>query len=497
MKNSKHKQIKNGFFYILPSIVNGFLPIITLPVFTRVLTVNDYGVYALAGIYAILLSGIVNFGLTASYERNFFQYKDKRKSSELLYSTLTFVMLGFLVTLVFTLLFKDFLARVFIGSAEYGGLLFWVFLATVFMSFKQYFLIYFKNTENAKDFIFYTLDETLIGVVLSLFFVVFLKTGIIGLAWGQCFASIVILSFLILRFLKVMPFYFNWGVLKDSLKISFPLTPRIFLGVISTQLNKYILNLLNTLGGVGIFSIAQKIGNVTFVFMTAVQNVFNPQVYKIMFSSESSAGKEIGEYLTPFVYLSIFTCMLVSLFSHEAVRVFTGPSFYACAPVVSILSMYYGFLFFGKINGIQLIFKKKTFITSMLTFLDIGVGIAISIPFIRKFGVMGAAWATLLGSLVTGYVAFLISQHYFHIQWEVKKVAAIFSVFCISSLLTLFVIGGYFPYLLSIILRLVCFAVYIYLGVRLRVITSQNLKLLWNIATFKKSSVELNIEIID
>jgi O-antigen/teichoic acid export membrane protein len=493
--SNKEKQIKNSFLYILPNIVSGLLPIVTLPVFTRILTVADYGVYALASIYAILLSGIVNFGLTASYERNFFQYKDKEKTAELLYSTLAFVLAGFLIATAITYLFKKQIAKILIGSAEYDVFLLWVFLATVIMSLKQYFLIYFKNTENAKDFIIYTIDESLIGVLLSLFFVVYMKTGIIGLAWGQLFASTTIFLALIMRFLKIMPFCFKWDILKDSLKISLPLTPRIFIGVVSTQLNKLVLSLLNTLGGVGIFSIAQKIGNLTFVFMTAVQNVFNPYVYKKMFSRSSSAGREIGEYLTPFAYLSIFVCMLASLFSQEAIWLFTGPSFYASAPLVSILSMYYGFLFFGKINGIQLIFKKKTFFTSVLTFLDIGVGVAISIPFIMKFGVIGAAWATFLASIITGSFAFLISQHYFRIQWEVRKIVAIFSLFCFSSLLTLFTISGSFVYLQCLILKLFCLGVYVYLGIRLNIITSQNLALLWGIATFKKIGDAVNLEI--
>jgi O-antigen/teichoic acid export membrane protein len=103
---SKEKQIKNSLLYILPNIANGLLPILTLPVFTRALSVNDYGVYALASIYGILLSGIVNFGLTVSYERNFFQYKDSRKIAELLYSTLTFVLVAFLVATAFTYFFN-------------------------------------------------------------------------------------------------------------------------------------------------------------------------------------------------------------------------------------------------------------------------------------------------------------------------------------------------------------------------------------------------------
>ena len=488
---NKERQIKNSLIYISPKIVTGFLPVITLPIFTRILTINDYGVYALAEIYAIFLSGIVNFGLTASYERNFFQCTDKKKSAELLYSTLAFVLVVFSVAVAATYIFKRPIARALIGSAEYGSLLFCVFMSTVVMSFKQYFLIYFKNTERAKDFVVYTMDETLLGVAASLFFVVYMRAGIIGLAWGQFFASFVILSFLCMRFLKVMPICFDWEVLKDSLKISLPLTPRIFMGVISTQFNKYILKLLDTLNGVGIFSIAQRIANVSFIIMTAFQNVFNPQIYKKMFSAERFAGKEIGEYLTPFAYFSILICMLISLFSEEIIRLLTGPSFYAAAPIISILSMYYGFSFFGKINGIQLIYKKKTFLTSILTFTDIGVSLVISIPFILRFGVIGAAWATFLGSLITGSVAFIISQRYFCIQWEAKKILLIFGVFCASTLVALFLMNSSFGFMSRIGVKLLLFIVYLYLGFKLRILTNQNLEIIWNIVTFKKATTDL------
>jgi O-antigen/teichoic acid export membrane protein len=491
---NKEKQIKNSLIYLSPKIITGFLPMITLPVFTRILSMSDYGMYALAEVYAIFLTGIVNFGLTASYERNFFQYADKRRLSQLLYSTLAFVLATFLAAVVFTFVFKKPISRVLIGSAEHSGLLFWVFLSTVIMSFKQYFLIYFKNTERAKDFVVYTLDETFLGVMLSLFFVVCLKSGIIGLAWGQCFASSLILSVLIVRFLKDMPLCFGWDVLKDSLKISLPLTPKIFMGVISTQFNKYILKLLDTLGGVGILSVAQRIANSSFIIMTALQNVFNPQVYKKMFSGELSAGRQIGEYLTPFVYISVFICLSISLFSDEIVRLLTGPSFYAAAPIISILSMYYGFLFFGKINGIQIIYKKKTYVSFIFTVMDIIVGVAISIPFISKFGVIGSAWATFFGGLIMGTVGLIVSQHYFYIHWEVKKMVAIYSVFCISSLLILFNMNGSVVYSVSLALKLFCLAFYVYLGVMLRIVTIQNFKLLRDIATFKKSSVTVNVD---
>ena len=41
-------QIKNAGLYMLPVIVSNTLPFITLPIFTRILSVEEYGAYGLA-----------------------------------------------------------------------------------------------------------------------------------------------------------------------------------------------------------------------------------------------------------------------------------------------------------------------------------------------------------------------------------------------------------------------------------------------------------------
>ena len=62
--------------------------------------------------------------------------------------------------------------------------------------------------------------------------------------------------------LKVQSFEFI--NLFPSIRLSLPLTPRIFFGVINTKFDKYILGILNNISGVGVYEIAQKIGNVVF-----------------------------------------------------------------------------------------------------------------------------------------------------------------------------------------------------------------------------------------
>jgi len=127
--------------------------------------------------------------------------------------------------------------------------------------------------------------------------------------------------------------------------------------------------------------------------------------------------------------------------------------------------------------------------------MELCFGVLVSIVLIMKFGVLGAAWGTLLGSLVTGTVLFLISQHYYRIQWEAKKIVSIFGVFCVSTLMILFLMNDSFGYIPRFGLKLLSIFIFIYLGTRFRMLTKYNFRLIRNIITFKKDTTALNMDI--
>jgi len=483
---NKEQQIKNSFIYLLPIIAGSILPFIALSIFTRILTKVDYGVLALAQVYAVFVSGLANFGMTAAYDRNYFQYRSNPlETSKLLYSILLFVTLNFIFLAGLTFAFRETLSKFIIGSAEHGNILFWAFCAQFFTGVSYYYLTYFKNSETAKKFAGFTIALSIINLIISVFLVAYLRIGIIGLVYGQLCSGAIIFSVLSYKFMITLKPSFSKSIFIESLKISYPLTPRIFLGVISTQFDKYMIGLLATVGGVGIYSIGQRVSNTVFIFMTAIQNVFSPQVYKKMFDLKEKGGEAIGKYLTPFAYVCISVALLVSLFSEEIISILTPPSYHGAINIVIVLSMFYVFMFFGKLNGNQLIFTKKTHITSLLTMVSIGLNIGFNIPFIMKWGAIGAAWGTLLSGLISGGISFAVSQHYYEIKWEYKKIAAIFFIFIASVALMIFLRYFMIDYPIRLIIKLVFISSYIYLGMKIRVITVENYNLVKKIFQFK------------
>jgi len=470
---TKEQQIKNSFIYLLPIIISNLLPFITLPIFTRILTREDYGVLALAQVYAIFVTGLANFGMTVSYDRNYFQYRDNRvETAKLLYSTLLFVMLNFLFLAGLTYLFKGTLSKLIIGSAEHANIMFWAFCAQFFSSVSYYYLAYFKNSESAKKFVVYTITGSLIAIIISLYLVVYLRIGVIGIVYAQLCSGTLVFAILTYKFTNIFSITFSKPIFVESLKISYPLTPRIFLGVIGSQFDKYMIGLLASVGGVGIYSIGQKVAYVTFSYMTALENVYAPQVYKKMFDLGDKGGEAVGPYLTPFFYISILVALMISLFSQEVITILTPSSYHEAIDIVTVLSMLYGSYFFGKQP--QLIFAKKTWMTSALTLVNITLNIAINIPFIIKWGAIGAAWATLTAGVISCSISFAISQHYYRIRWEYGNLAYIFLTFFGFSILIILLRDMNAAYSVLLGVKIIAVMIYVLIGVKIRVITMKN-----------------------
>jgi len=473
----KETQVKNLFFYTIPVIIGNILPIVALPFFTRILSVDDYGLYALAQAYAIFLSGISNFGLTIGYERNFYESSEASHRSGLLYTTILFVIAAFIFFGILSFIFSPHLSVWMKGDSKNSQIFFWAYLAVSFTGLKMYFLAYFKNMENAKSYAWYSIDENLLNLAFSLFFVLYLKLGVMGLVWGQLLSSAIVFLILSRKFLIELPPRLDKRLLIRSLKISLPLTPRIFFGVIGTQFDKYLIGMLNSIGGVGVYNMGQKIGNITFLYMNTVQNVYSPQVYKRMFEMvPEEGGRSIGSYLTPFFYLSMVSGMLVSCFAEEVIIILTPKPFHGAIPVIMILSLLYGTYFFAKQP--QLIYAKKTGITSGLTIFAILLNILVNVVFIKKFGVLGAAYGTLISGVISGVVTFVISQHYYKIYWEYNKIYGVYLLqFCVTALLII-LLDLEMPYLSRLLVKVTGIGVFILMGVKLKVVTRENFNLI-------------------
>ena len=478
---SRERQITASGLYLIPTVVGNLIPLLTLPIFTRILTPADYGAWALATAYAAFLTGLANFGLTLAYDRNFFEYRDPRTASALLYSTLGFVAAAYAVCAAGTWAWRHQIAAWLMGSPASGPLVFWVVAASGLSSLKWYYLAYLRNHGDAKGYVWFTLDETILATAAQLFLVAGRRVGVIGLPWGQFAGASVVFVAVTVTFLRRLKPAFSASLLRESLKLGYPLTPRIFIGVVGSNFDKYLIGLLATVGSVGVYSIGQKVSYLVFAYMTALENVFAPETYRRMFDLGEDGGRSVGRYLTPFVYVSFAVAMFVSLFSEEALTILTPRPYHGAAPIVNLLTLYYAVMFFGKQP--QLVFAKKTYILSVLTVVSLTVNVVFNYIGIRALGTVGAALGTLCAGLTAVAVYNAVARRYYRIEWETGKLATIGGLLAAASVVALLMTAAGVPYAVRLAVKLVALAAYAALGMKLHVLTRDNLNASWSALT--------------
>lgn len=426
---SSPSPFRSLLWYLIPFILRNFLPLISLPIITNYLSILDFGLYALSIVYGTLVSGIANLGLFTVFERTFFEI-DISKRKNLLFTNIVFV---FCVMFLFGLLTWKYnlsIGEIFFNNSLIAPLLILAYTLVSIKTLNQYFFYYLKNDEKPKHFAIITVSETILSTSISIFFLVFYKSGVVGFLWGQIIGVffIFLINLLIIIYFGNRVFEFN--LIKSQLRLSLPLTPRIFFGLINGQFDKYMLGILDSTTGVGLYDIAQKISNTSYSFMTTLQNVFSPQVYKRMFSNDENYKKSIGSYLTPFFYLTILFSLLVGLFAEEVLLLFTPKEYHEASLYITILVVQIAFYFFGKQP--QLIYAKKTTLISILSFISIIINIGLNVPLINFYGVQGAIWATFISGIVTSLIYYYYAQKYMPIYFE-RKLFVILFYFVLSS----------------------------------------------------------------
>jgi len=470
--------------YVAQVTVSSLLPLISIPIITHKLPPSEFGVFALAQVYASIAAGIMNWGASVGYERNFFLHEhNQRESGALISSVIAFVFTNVIVMVAMVIYWKDSLSTILFDVPIYGDFLVIILAGTSLSTLASYYLTYLKNSGLASDFVKITISQSIVNFVLVLIFLLYVGAGVNSLAYALFLSNLFLFVVVLVKQIGALPVSLDKALLVDVLRISLPLTPRVFFGFINTHFDKMMLGMMASVGGVGIYSIGQKVSLVVFQFMTALDGVFKPEVYRKLFSQEqNNIDPEIGKYLTPFAYISILAALMVILFAEEVFVLLLPESYLGAVSVVIILSMFYATMFFGKIIGVQLIYAKKTHLTTVLTLIGILLNVALNIPMILLWGILGAAWATLIAGSSMTVVSYYVAQRYARVQWEWRSMFAIYGVFFTAAGFALIfhmdLLG--ISYESIIVTKVLVVMTYIFLGKKLDIVTIQKGRTMFN-----------------
>lgn len=399
--------IENFLVYGLGGMISKFLPLIMLPIITRLFPNSEYiGINDLSTTFISFTSAIALCGMYDAMFRLFFD-EDKLDYQKQICTTALFFVTG--TTIVLTSLFiiiRRQIAVWYFGSEKYETLVLITVLGflvsatnqivsapTRIQNKKGIFLI----TNTVSPIISYSIS---IPLILKGYYVIAMPVAAIvsGITLEISF------WFLNRSFFSIKSF--NGKKIKDLLKIGLPLMPNFIIYWIYNSSDKIMISKLLGNADTGIYSVASRIGHISNLIYTAFAGGWLYFAYSTMKDDDQVQLKsDIFEYLGAISFFCTIALTAVSrlvfklLFPEEYLIGFFIAPYLFLAPL--LLMLY-------QVLSNQFTIIKKTYMNILALSSGAVLNVVFNLFMIPVIGIEGASIATVIGYILSLFICIIL-----------------------------------------------------------------------------------------
>jgi O-antigen/teichoic acid export membrane protein len=420
--------------YGLSSILTRFITIFLVPIYTRVFSPADYGHISLVLTTFALLSLMVVLGLDSAAAIFYYDVEEEvHKKKPIANWFWTQLFSSSLITVLISIFSKP-LSFLLFNTSQYWLVLIIAAVNLIFSTFNTILINWLRLKRKPIHTMVFSLTSSLLTISLNIFFVVYLKAGIIGVFYAAACSSLIfsIVSILLMRE-WLWPTHFEWELLTKMLQFSLPLVPAALAYWISNSSASYFLNYTLTKEDVGLFQIGASLASGMLLFTGAFQMALGPFVFSL---SKNENSKELyANILLGYIIITSFLFLALSSFSFEILIILTREVYYSARYVGSILALNFIFLGLNYIGSIGLNLAKDNKPYMYAVFIAAGINVILFYVLIPVWGKEGAALSMTLSTFISSGYIFYASQKRYPIPYSFKSCTIIL---CFAILLALF-----------------------------------------------------------
>ena len=470
MNDQSGKRIlKDSIFYIPAKFFPAITGLIAIPILTRVLGTEEYGIYSLMRTTILLLNTFSVVWLVNATVRFHSRAEVSGESDEvntvIIISLLVSIIIGGLSYFVIaSYLFQDRLL-VFIGLGLLMGLIFVTEAAG-----------YLRATQQSIAFSIFNSLRAAGGFGLALVFMWLTDFSLRGFFSGEAlFYLILIISFIVATKIKVN-FRFNKSLLKEMLRFGLPVAATSVLALLLVSADQYMITFFRGTVEVGLYAVPYTIADQAVRFIIQIM-IFagTPVIFRIFDrKGEMHALSLIVEVTKYFVVIVTPIIVLLKVFDVKILNLVATPSYRETGIVMTFVAV--GAFMHGITQLLNNIFlmKQKTRVIMQNFFFALLLNIIINLVLIPGWGYKGAAVATLISYLFLMLITYFQARRVVRLEVPNK---VIWSLLLSVSLILFIIIAGYFiTDLVLYFTALISIVIYVSVLVRIGIIKIDDLK---------------------
>jgi O-antigen/teichoic acid export membrane protein len=424
--------VKDTSVYGLVSATRSLVGLLLVPIYTRVFLPGDYGqIDTLTTLVAFLTLG-ATLGMDTATALYFYDTAGEEDRGAMITTAVaTRVGLSVLVAAIISL-FAPALSE-FLFRSEAAALTIRIAVWTAPVNAMAGFLIELLRLSR-KPWVYAGLSiaNLLLGVGLSILFVVCLGWGVNGAFGGLLLAGVLILPAGFWTTRKLLFLRFSRAWLAKLLHIGLPLIPAALGGWLIAYSNRYFLLHYGSAADVGLLAVGNKASALLVLFTSAFQTAWGPFAFSIQ--KQENARLVYAKTLTYFWIVAGAGVVLVALFAKEMLLVLTTRSYLAGAAVSGLMALQIAADSSYYIVSIGIVLAKRTRLLAYSVPIAAAACVVFNLLLVPRLNYIGAALAAMLAYFTSAVIVYFLSQRAYPVPYETRKVLGIIALCVIAWL---------------------------------------------------------------
>lgn len=412
MAKESNKVVNAGIGYTIGNIIIKGVSFLTIPLYTRLMTTGDYGIYNTYVAYVGIATFLVCLGMDPTLKNAEQDFPEHRQ---------TYLSTVYILTLLSTAIF---LVPIFVWgdtASRFLGLtkqiLFLMVLNAEAAAVVNIYNIKLSLSYSSKSYLKIAFFQTFSGIALSitLMLTLFEKERYLGRIVGTLIPAVCVSTTILWNSVAKLKSSnrFDKGMAAYSLRLGIPLIPHLLAQVVNAQFDRIMISRLIGYAQSGIYSFTYNIAVILQIVYQSLENVWSPWFFQRMAKAEyETIKKSSRKYAT---LIAFFAVSLMTI-SNEFIMFFSTQAYWSGKSIALILIEGIFFLFLYTLPvGVEY-YTKNTKYIALGSILTAVLNVVLNYFGIKYFGYEAAAYTTLVSYIVLFMLHWMIANRIFKLN---------------------------------------------------------------------------------
>jgi O-antigen/teichoic acid export membrane protein len=412
--------VRHSAIYGIGGIVSRVLAVIMLPLVTNYLTTADYGAVELITAATAVLAIVLQMGIGAAFFRFYFDSPDPERRLVVVRTSFWFTMAMATAGLVLGFVFADELGQ-WLGVSNGASLVRAGAVGLWAQTNYQQLTALFRVEERSVAYAIASVANVFITITAMILLLTVAHEGALGLIVGNFIGTLVVYLVLLAYRREQLGLQFDRHLLRQMQKFGMPLVPSALALWAINFLDRVFVKHYNGTAEVGVYSAAIKVASVITFLILAFRTAWPAFAYSI--EDDREARRTYSYVLTYLLAFSSWISLALGALAPWLVMLLTSPAYQRAEEAVGILAFAFTAFAGYTVLAIGSGRARRTQLNWVVTGTGAAVNIGLNFILIPRYGMVGAAIATLIAYIVLFAGMTLYAQSVYPVPYQWWRIA--------------------------------------------------------------------------